>query len=71
LNIVVRYEAYFKKNGYSRYHQFSIAPKNRYKIAFVTYWDIGGFLYGRLYRLEFKNGPPTYHKVVTKTFRKL
>ncbi len=36
LNIVLRYEAYFFLDGYSGYHQISIAPKDRYKIAFVT-----------------------------------
>jgi hypothetical protein len=35
LNIITRYEAYSFLNGYFRYHQISIAPKNRYKIAFV------------------------------------
>jgi hypothetical protein len=36
LNNVVRYEAYSFLDGYSGYHQISIAPKNRYKITFVT-----------------------------------
>jgi len=36
LNIIVRYEAYSFLDGYSGYHQISIAPKDRYKNAFVT-----------------------------------
>jgi hypothetical protein len=36
LNTASRYEAYSFLDGYSRYHQISIAPKNRYKITFVT-----------------------------------
>jgi hypothetical protein len=36
LNTIVGYEAYSFVNGYSRYHQISIAPKDRYKIACVT-----------------------------------
>jgi len=35
LNIVTWYEAYSFLNGYSRYHQISIAPKDRYNITFV------------------------------------
>jgi hypothetical protein len=38
LNIVVRYEAYSFLDGYSRYHQIFIAPKDRYKTTFVTDW---------------------------------
>jgi hypothetical protein len=41
LNKIVRYEAYSFLDGYSRYHQISIAPEDKYKIAFVIEW--GGF----------------------------
>jgi hypothetical protein len=41
LNMVARYEAYSFLDGYSRYHQISIAPEDRYKTTFVTNW--GGF----------------------------
>jgi hypothetical protein len=44
LNTIIRYEAYSFLDGYSRYHQISIAPKHRYKIAFVT---TKGLFYGR------------------------
>jgi hypothetical protein len=40
LNTITRYEAYFFLNGYLRYHQFFITPKDKYKIAFVIYWGI-------------------------------
>jgi hypothetical protein len=33
LNIVAGYEAYSFLNGYSRYHQISIALEDKYKIA--------------------------------------
>jgi hypothetical protein len=36
LNTIARYEAYYFLDGYSRYHQISIAPKDRYKTTFVT-----------------------------------
>jgi hypothetical protein len=36
LNIVVGYEAYSFLDGYSRYHQISIVPRDIYKITFVT-----------------------------------
>jgi hypothetical protein len=35
LNTVVRYETYSLLNGYSGYHQISIAPKDKYITAFV------------------------------------
>ncbi len=35
LNTIVLYEAYSFLDGYSRYHQIFIAPKDRYKITFV------------------------------------
>jgi hypothetical protein len=37
-NIVTDYDAYAFLNGYSRYHQISIAFKDKYKIAFVADW---------------------------------
>jgi hypothetical protein len=37
LNIIARYEAYSFLDGYSRYHQISIAPKDNYKTMFATY----------------------------------
>jgi hypothetical protein len=36
LNTVTRYETYSFLDGYLGYHQISIAPKDIYKIAFVT-----------------------------------
>ncbi len=35
LNTVTWYEAYSFFDGYSRYHQISLAPEDKYKIAFV------------------------------------
>ncbi len=36
LNIVARYDAYSFLDGYSKYHQISITPEDRYKTSFVT-----------------------------------
>jgi hypothetical protein len=36
LNTIIGYEAYSFQDGYSRYHQNSIAPEERYKTTFVT-----------------------------------
>jgi len=36
LNTITRYEAYSFLDGYLGHHQISIAPKDRYKVAFVT-----------------------------------
>ncbi len=38
LNTIAGYEVYSFLDGYSSYHQISIAPKNRYKITFVIDW---------------------------------
>jgi hypothetical protein len=35
LNAIARYEAYSFLDGYSRYHQISIAQEDKYKITFV------------------------------------
>jgi hypothetical protein len=40
LNIVASYEAYFFLDGYSRYHQMSIALEDIYKTTFVTNWGV-------------------------------
>jgi hypothetical protein len=36
LNTIAGYEAYSFLDGYSKYHQISLTPKDRYKIIFVT-----------------------------------
>jgi hypothetical protein len=54
-------------DGCSRYHQIFIALEDRYKNAFVTNW--GAFVW-KVMSFGVKNGPPTYHKVVTKIFIK-
>jgi hypothetical protein len=66
MNTVIGYEAYSFVDGYSRYHQISIAPKDRYKTTFVTDW--GAFIWKGM-SFGVTNGPPTYQKVVTKAFR--
>jgi putative transposase len=38
LNIMARCEAYSFLDGYSRYHQIPIVPKDIYKTTFVTDW---------------------------------
>jgi len=43
LNTIVGYEAYAFLDGYSWYHQISMVPKYKYKIAFVIDW--GAFIW--------------------------
>ncbi len=43
INIVVKHEVYTFLDGFSRYHQISIASEDQYKITLVTNW---GFFYG-------------------------
>jgi len=67
LNILIGYEAYSFLHQYSKYHQIYIAPKDKYKIAFVT--DSKAFIW-KVMSFGIKNGPSTYQKVVAKAFRK-
>ncbi len=65
LNIVTRYESYSFLDGFLSYHQISIALKDRYNTTFVINlkaftWKVMPFGV---------NGLPTYHKVVTKTYK--
>jgi hypothetical protein len=65
LSIVARYEAYSFLDGYLGYHQIYIAPNDRYKATFVIYWGV--FIW-KVMPFAVKKGPPTYHKVMTKSF---
>jgi hypothetical protein len=67
LNIIVRYEAYSFLDGYSRYHQISIALEETYKTTFVTDW--GAFVW-MVVPFGVKNGPPTLQRIINKAFRK-
>jgi hypothetical protein len=62
LNTIVRYETYFFLDGYSRYRQISITPKDKYNITFVIDW--GAFIWKVVLF-----GPPTYKKAITKTLK--
>jgi hypothetical protein len=66
LNIIVGYEAYFFSNGYSEYHQISITLEDRYKTTFVT--NRGAFIW-KVMSFRVKNGPRTYQRTITKTFK--
>jgi len=66
LNTITGYEAYSFLYGYLGYHQIFIAPKDRYKTAFVTYWR--AFIW-KVMPFGIKNGPPTYQRAMTKTFK--
>ncbi len=66
LNIVVGYEAYSFLDGYSGYHQISIALHDRYKTTFVTNW---GAVVWKVMLFGVKIGSPTYQRTMTKTFR--
>jgi hypothetical protein len=40
LNIVAGHDVYSFLDGYFKYHKIFIAPKDRYKTTFVTYWGV-------------------------------
>jgi len=65
LNIIARYGAHSFLDGYSRYHQISIAPKDIYKTTFVI--DYGVFIW-KVMMFGVKNGHPTYQRTTTKAF---
>ncbi len=66
LNTIVGYEAFFFLDGYLGYHQNSIVPKDIYKTTFVM--DYGAFIW-KVMLFGMKNGPPTYQRATTKTFK--
>ncbi len=66
LNTIAGYEAYSFLDGYSRYQQISIAPKDKYKGTFLI--DLGAFIW-KVMLFGVKNGPPTYQKIITKALR--
>lgn len=66
LDKVAGHEMYSFLDGFSRYHQVQIAPKEHYKMAFITGW---GVLVWVVMPFGFKNAPPTYQKVVSKAFK--
>jgi len=66
INTIAWYEAYSFLDGYLGYHQISIASKDIYKTAFVTDW--GAFIW-KVMLFGVKNGPPTYQRAMTKTFK--
>jgi hypothetical protein len=67
LNIIVRYETYSFLDGNSGYHHIFIAPEDRNKTSFVTNW--GAFIW-MVMPLGVKNGPPTFQRIVARTFIK-
>ncbi len=66
LNIVIGYGAYSFLDGYLGYHQISIAPKDRYKTTFVTNWGASVWM---VMPFGVKNGPLTFKKTISKTFK--
>jgi len=67
LNIIVGYGTYSFLEGYSKYHQIFIVLEDKYKISFVI--DYGAFIW-KVMSFGVKNEPLTYHRVVTKAFKK-
>jgi hypothetical protein len=65
INIVAGHEVYTFFDGFFGYHQISIAPKDQYKIAFVTDWGVFVWV---VMPFGVKNGPPTYQRATAKTF---
>jgi hypothetical protein len=66
LNTITGYETYSFLDGYSRYHQISIAPKDKYKSTFVK--DSRAFIWKAM-SFGIKNGLSTYQRAITKTFK--
>ncbi len=65
ITIVVGHEVYTFLYGILYTIRFSITSKDHYKTSFVTYQ--GAFVWVVMF-FGVKSGPPTYQKVVTKTF---
>jgi hypothetical protein len=67
LNTIIGYEAYSFLDGYLGYHQIFIALEDRYKTTFVIDW--GAFVW-MVMPFGVKNGPPTFQRTISKTFKK-
>jgi len=65
INTIIGHKIYIFLDGPSRYHQISIASKDRHKIAFVTNW--GAFVWVAM-PFGVKNGQPTYQRALIKAF---
>ncbi len=66
LHSVVKYETYSILDGYSGYHQISIAFEDRYKTLFVIDW--GAFVW-MVMPFGVKNGPSTFQRRVSRAFK--
>jgi hypothetical protein len=66
LNTIIGYEAYLFLDGYSKHHHIFITLEDRYKTSFVTDW--GAFVW-MVMSFGVKNGPPTFHIIISKVFR--
>ncbi len=66
LNTIVRYEPYSFLDGYSSYHQISIALEDNYKTIFVTTW--GAFVW-MVMQFGVKNEPLTFQRPVNRAFK--
>jgi len=66
-NIIVGHDAYSFLDGYFGYHHISITLEDIYKTMFVTNWRT--FIWVVIPFGVKNNGPPTYHKVVSRSFK--
>jgi hypothetical protein len=66
LDKVASHEVYLFLDGSFGYRQIQIAPKNHYKMAFITNW--GAFVWVVM-PFGLNNAPPTYQIVVNKAFK--
>jgi hypothetical protein len=56
-DMVAGHKVYLFLDGFLGCHQITIAPKDMYKLAFITYW--GAFVW-IIMPFGLKNAPPTY-----------
>ena len=60
------HEAYSFLDGFSRYNQVSIDPKDQYKMAFATTWVI--FAYQKM-SFGLTNAPTTFQRLMSTAFK--
>jgi hypothetical protein len=66
LDKVVGHEVYSFLDGFFKYHQIQIAPKDRYNTTFITDW--GTFVWVVM-PFGLKNAPPTHQRAMSKAFK--
>jgi hypothetical protein len=66
LDKIARYEVYSFLDGFFGYHQIQFAPKDHYKMTFITNWRAFVWV---VMLFGLKNAPPTYQRAMNRALK--